>query len=314
MNRVLALLLCAALVPAPAMAQHVHQHGDEGAAAPADPHAGHRMPMPEEPAPDPHAGHALPATPFDPPVAPPPPEALSGPENAADRLWSPDAMARARQVMAREHGRSVTTKVMVDRLEAQSGNGPDGWAAEAQAWHGGDIDKLWLKADLHGRFDDGIEEAELQALWSRAIDPWFDLQAGLRYDARRGPDRAHLALGVQGLAPWWIDVDAAAFVSDRGDITARIEAEHDVRITRKLTLQPRLEAEFAAQDIGDEGIGSGLSTASVGLRLRYEFSPRFAPYVGVEHARAFGDTRRLRRAAGESAAGTVAVAGVRMWF
>ena len=276
-----------------------------------DPHAGHQV----RAAPDPHAGHEVGATPtIEPPVAPPPAAALQGPEDAADVFWNRDEMYRSRRKLVREHGGLTAYRVLVDRFEANLGTGPDSFSVDADAWYGGDINKLWVKAEIEGEFGVGVEEAEVQALWSRAIDPWFDLQAGIRYDARRGPDRGYFVLGVQGLAPYWIEVDAAAFVSDRGDVTARIEAEHDLRITQKLVLQPRAELTFALQDVPDELIGSGLSSADLGLRLRYEITPQFAPYVGYEYSHTFGDTRRFLQAAGKGASDSTFVVGVRSWF
>jgi copper resistance protein B len=276
-----------------------------------DPHAGHQMPA----APDPHAGHQMGATPtIEPPVAPAPAAALQGPENAADLFWNKDEMYRSRRKLVREHGGLTAYRVLVDRFEANLGTGSDWFSVDADAWYGGDSNKLWVKAEIEGEVGVGVEEAEVQALWSRAIDPWFDFQAGIRYDARRGPDRGYFVLGVQGLAPYWIEVDAATFVSDQGDVTARIEAEHDVRITQKLILQPRAELALALQDVPDELIGSGLSSAELGLRLRYEITPQFAPYVGYEYSRAFGDTRRFLKAAGHSANSSKVVVGIRTWF
>lgn len=154
----------------------------------------------------------------------------------------------------------------------------------------------------------------MQALWSRAVDPWFDLQLGLRHDFGQGSDRSHLALGVHGLAPYWFEIDAAAFVSTKGDVTARIEAEYDLRLTQKLILQPAVELELSLQDVPELGIGSGLSSAEAGFRLRYEFGPRFAPYIGVEYEGRFGDTARFRRTAGDDAGGWSLLAGFRAWF
>jgi copper resistance protein B len=119
---------------------------------------------------------------------------------------------------------------------------------------------------------------------------------------------------VQGLAPYWFEVDAAAFLSTKGDLTARVEAEYDQRITQRLILQPRVEFDLAAQDVPELGIGSGLSTAELGARLRYEFKPQFAPYVGVEYERAFGDTADFRRAEGEDVGGWSFLIGLRAWF
>lgn len=273
--------------------------------------------LPTEPAPatsDPHVGHAMGEDMPAPPVAPPPPGALSGPAHAADAVFGREAMAEAREELRREHGSIVTSKVMLDQLEARIRKRRDGYLVEGEAWYGGDINKLWVKTELEGEFGRSPEHAEVQALWSRAINPWWNLQAGVRYDVRPDPERAHLVLGIEGLAPYWFEIDAAAFVSHKGDVTARFEAEYDQRLTQKLILQPRIEFDLAAQDVPELGIGSGLSTAELGLRLRYEIVPEFAPYVGVAYERAFGDTADFRRAAGDRAGGLNFLVGVRAWF
>ena len=250
-----------------------------------------------------------------PPVAPPPPEASSGPAHAADQLFGAEQMAAVREETRALHGGMRFHRFTIDQLEIALRDGRDGYAWEdVQFWYGGDIDKLWIKSQGEGTFGEGVESAEVQALWSHALDPWFDLQAGVRYDFRPDPERAYLVLGVQGLAPYWFEIDAAAFLSSKGDISARIEAEVDQRITQRLILQPRVELDFALQDVAEIGIGSGLSTAEAGLRLRYEIVPEFAPYVGVEYERAFGGTRRFRRLAGDDAGGWSLVLGVRAWF
>jgi copper resistance protein B len=325
MRILLALLLAGAASPAFAQSadcppEHAAMGHCKPAPAPApapvpqppatDPHAGHTMPT--QPA-DPHAGHDMGATAADVPVGPPPPEALSGPEHAADTAWGAAAMEQGRAVLFAEHGDMATRKFLVDQLEARVRDGRDGYFLNAEGWFGGDIDKLWLKTEIEGAFGRKPEQAEVQALWSHAINPWFDLQLGVRLDAQ--PDtRGRLVLGVEGLAPYWIEIDAAAFLSDKGDVTARFEAEHEVRLTQKLTLQPRAEVDFSLQDIEREHVGSGLSSAELGLRLRYQLEPNFAPYIGVAYERAFGDMRRFLRAEGDDPDSLSLVAGLRAWF
>ena len=270
-------------------------------AASADPHAGHDMST---------MGQAVPA----PPVAPPPAAAFSGPRHAADAFYGEAASAQAREQLRNEHGSILTYKVLVDQLEMSMRDGRDGYSWDAQVWYGGDINKLWIKSEGEGSFGESPEQAEVQALYSRAINPWFNLQGGVRYDFRPNPERTHLVLGIQGLAPYWFEIDGALFLSNKGDLTARFEAEYDQRITQKLILQPSIEFDLAAQDISELGIGAGLSTAEVGLRLRYEFVPEFAPYIGVEYERAFGNTADFSRAAGEKVGGWSLLTGVRVWF
>jgi copper resistance protein B len=329
--RILRFLLLAC--SAPAIAQHQghdmpavpeadgpsgHESHEAHAPAeqpPADPHAAHATPDPHagHAPPDPHAGHSASGE-AAPPTAPPPPEASTGPAHAADAVYGTGAMEAARAQLRVEHGGMKHYKIMLDRLEWSPRDGGDGFAWEGGAWYGGDIDKAWLKTEGEGRFGGGVEAAEVQALWSRAVSPWFDLQLGLRHDFRPQPQRTHLVLGVQGLAPYWFEVGAAAFVSDKGDVTARIEAEYDLRLTQRLTLQPSAELEFALQDVPETGVGSGFSSAELGLRLRYEIEPEFAPYVGLEHERAFGDTARFQRAGGEEARDLRLLVGLRAWF
>ena len=264
---------------------------------------------------DPHAGHDMGqgGSP-DVAVAPPPPEALAGPAHAADAIWGANDMQRGRNILREEHGGMSAHKLFVDRAETRFRNGRDGYLLDTQAWFGGDIDKLWLKGEIEGDWGKQLEHAEIQALWSHAITPWFDLQAGARFDPQPGPNRTHLALGIQGLAPSWWEVEGTVFLSNKGELTARAEAEYDLRITQKLILQPRVEMELSAEDIPELGIGAGLSEASLGLRLRYQISPLVAPYVGVEYEHAFGDTRDFRRDEGERADGFSLLTGVRLWF
>lgn len=309
MIRALVLGMASALALAsPALAQHAGHHMP-AQAAPATPAATDPSCPPEHAA----MGHCTPAT--APPVAPPPKEAFSGPEHAADTVWDPKLMARTRaDKLLSEHGGYSGYMLLLDRLEYRALDSRDGYAWEGEGWYGGDYDRLWLKSEGEGEFGGALESAEVQALYSRAIDPWFNLQAGVRYDLRPRPDRAHLVLGIQGLAPYWFEIDAAAFLSDEGDLTGRIEAEYDQRITNRLILQPRVEFDLAAQDLPELGIGAGLSSVEAGLRLRYEIKRELAPYVGVSYERRLGDSADFARAAGEDAGGWALLFGLRAWF
>jgi copper resistance protein B len=274
---------------------------------------------PSDPAcPPEHAamGHCTPATAKSAPApsAPPAPP-IANPEHAADTMFDPRLMARTRaEKLIAEHGGFTGYMVLVDQLEARIQDGRDGYAWDAQGWYGTDLDRLWVKTEGEGAFGRRLEGAEVQALYSRAVDPWFNLQAGIRYDVRPRPDRAHLALGVQGLARYWFEVDAALFLSTKGDLTARFEAEYDQRLTNWLIVQPRVEFDLAAQDVPELGVGAGLGSVEAGARLRYELKREFAPYVGVEYQRKFGRTADLARAAGEDVGGWALLLGVRVWF
>jgi copper resistance protein B len=292
----LAILAMLAALPlaAPALAQ---DH---------DAHAGHDMAqMPTELPADPSPGPTMELS--------PPEEAGSGPPRAADAIWGAEAMAPSRNVLKREHGSTVTSWFQADRLEYQVRSGHDGLQRDLQGYYGTPTSKLWLKSEGEAALGEGVEDAEVQALWSKAVAPYWDLQLGVRQDLA-GQTDTHAVVGIQGLAPYLFEIDAALFLSQRGDLTARIEAEVDQRITQKLILQPRVEVSLAAQDNPARKQGAGIDKIEAGLRLRYEIVPEFAPYVGIEQGWKLGDSARFARLAGEDPHVTSVVMGIRFWF
>ncbi|EQB15452.1 copper resistance protein B [Sphingobium lactosutens] len=318
MKRLLAVFLLSATGVSPTFAQsadhsqmdHAHmghdqmQHDGMDQPAPAAPplppveHQGHGGP---------HAGHAMPA---GPPSAPPAPPT----DHAADALFDPAEMARARAILIRENGGMTFSQLMADRFEYRARNGGDGYHWEGEGWVGGDINRLAIKSEGEGDVGGALETAEVQALYSRAIDPWWNLIAGVRHDIRPQPQRSYATIGIEGLAPYFFEVEAQAFLSDKGDAHVRLEGSYDQRITQRLILQPAAEFNIAAQDVPELGVGSGLSTVELGLRLRYEIVREFAPYVGVNWERRLGDTARYARVAGQGASTTSLVMGLRFWF
>jgi copper resistance protein B len=239
----------------------------------------------------------------------------AAPGAQADAYWDKEAQARARRALYSDHGGGFNWFALADRFEYQSRDGSPSLLFDGQGWWGTDRNKLWLKSEIAYDFsDDRFEEAELQALWSRPVSRYFDVQAGVRRDFEPDPSRTYGVLGVQGLAPYWFEIDAAIFVSGHGDVTARIEAEDDLLLTQRLIAQPRTELNIAAQDDATLGLGAGLSTAELGFRLRYEIKREFAPYVGVEWIRQFGETARFARASGLQVSDPHFVMGVRIWF
>ncbi|MBX3486180.1 copper resistance protein B, partial [Phenylobacterium sp.] len=258
---------------------------------------------------DPHAAHSAPAAP--PAAATPAPPIPT--DHPAERFFPADRMAAAREQLRREHGDVAWTTVMVETAEYRPSGGADGYAWEGRVSFGGDIDRALLKTEGESA-GHGLEQAEVQALWAHAIGPYFDVQAGLRQDIRPRPRRTYAVLGVEGLAPYWFDVEAHAFLSDKGDLTARLEGAYDLRLTQRLILEPRAEAKLAAQDVPALGVGAGLSDIELGLRLRYAVTPEFAPYVGVIWSRKLGDTADFARAAGDDPDDTRLVVGLRAWF
>jgi copper resistance protein B len=235
-------------------------------------------------------------------------------DHFADRDFPGAEMARSRDIMMKDSGGNNFGQVLLNLFEYQAHSGRDGYRWDGEGFYGGDINRLWLKSEGEGEFGRGIDSAEVQVLYSRAIDPYFNLQGGIRQDFGRGPDRTYATIGVEGLAPGMFEVEGALFLSTKGDLLGRVEGYYDQRITQRLILQPRAEVNFAAQDIPENDIGSGLVNIELGARLRYEFSRQFAPYIGVSYLRKAGDTARLSRLAGEDVHATSFVAGIRFWF
>lgn len=309
----------------------------------ADPHAGHdmstmampaaptgqdmgAMPMPATSA-DPHAGHDMAAMPMpgmntdqamssmadmgDIPNTPPPPAPT---DHAADNVFDPTGMAKARAQLRKEHGGGVTSLVMANFAEWAPRSGKDSYRWEGEAWFGGDINRLTLKSEGEGLSGDGLNRAELQALYSRSVGPYFNLQAGVRHDFEPRPSRTYATIGFEGLAPYWFEVSGAAFLSNKGDLSARLEGYYDQRLTQRLIIQPRAELNLAASNDRATGVGSGLSDVELGLRLRYEIRREFAPYVGVTYDRKFGKTADYARTGGEDVEDARVVLGLRAWF
>lgn len=241
---------------------------------------------------------------------PAPPVAM---DHAADRLFPADRMEPARAAL-REEGRFRTSTLRIDRLEYRALDGRDGYAFEAQAWTGGDIDRFVLDAAGEGEFGHDPESLELSALWRHAIDPFFNLELGVRHDFHPAPQRTYALAGISGLAPYWIEVQGQVLLSNKGDAHMRIEAEHDIRITQKLILQPALEVDFAFQDVPELGIGAGIEKFELGARLRYQMNRKLAPYVGVHWERKLGRTADLARSQGDKASSIAVLFGIRTWF
>ena len=204
--------------------------------------------------------------------------------------------------------------LMADRLEAGFADEADTYLWDVQGWYGGDRDRWWVKSEGEGELGHSPEAAELQVLFGRMFAPFWDWQVGVRHDFRPRPDRTHLVLGVQGVAPYEFEIDTALFLSDQGDLSGRLEAEYEIRITQRLVLQPRFELNAALSDDRETGLADGLNSTELGLRLRYEIERELAPYIGVAWEQQYGGTADLARAQGEPTSLTSVVIGLRAWF
>ncbi len=205
-------------------------------------------------------------------------------------------------------------KLLLDQFEGFRGRGGEtGIRLDAQAWYGTDLNKLWLKAESE-RSNGTLGSTRLEALYNRAFSPYFGWQAGWRHDVGGGPSRNWAALGIQGLAPYWFDLEATAYVGESGRTALRLEAEYELYITQRAVLQPDVEVQIYGKNDPERGIGSGLSNVDLGLRLRYEITRKIAPYIGVDWGRKFGNTADLARRSGGDVSETRFVAGIRIWY
>ncbi|WP_456374358.1 copper resistance protein B [Thiolapillus sp.] len=202
----------------------------------------------------------------------------------------------------------------VDKLELSDAADGTAMVWDAQAWAGKDLNKLWLKSEGEKLSGEGTEEGNLEILYSRAVAPFWDLQAGWRHDFRPDPDRDWFAFGVKGLAPYLFEVDATAYIGESGRMAAALSVEYEYMFTQKLILSPELEMNLYSKDDEETGVGSGLSDLALGLRLRYEIVREFAPYIGVNWWNKFGKTADYAEAEGGDSSDVEFVAGFRLWF
>ncbi len=218
-------------------------------------------------------------------------------------------------VWAAETDAEIFTAVDIEVLEYRVQEGKDLAVWEGEFRAGDDYNKAVLRSE--GEYivnGDQVDSAEFQLLYRRLISEFYDLQAGARFDLEPNPTRAYAVLGITGLAPQWIELEANLFLNDNGDLSARIEADTDLLLTQRLILQPKAEINFAFSDDEPTGVGTGFTTLETGLRLRYEVSREVAPYIGVNWERKLGDTEDSARDDGEEYDSFAIVAGVKLLF
>lgn len=213
-----------------------------------------------------------------------------------------------------------TGMLLFDRLEYAAGDDEDSVDWEFKGWYGGDTNRLVIKGEGEHVVSggDGGEIEALDLLYGRLIAPYWSVQAGVGYQLEYGPgpnhDRGFAVVGLEGLAPYWFEIDTSLRVSEDGDASIGFEAEYDFLLTQRLVLQPRFGTSFAFQEVEEFGVGQGINHVKAGLRLRYEIQREFAPYIGVSWKKQLGDTADLARAEGHDTEDLRFVAGVRMWF
>lgn len=258
---------------------------------------------------DPHAGHAQPAAQA--------PAQGTEPKNLPafiPKLTEEDRRAAFPDLEGHPaHDRAIHSFVLFDQLEWLRSDAGHGVALDSKGWIGGDRDRLWFRAEGGGE-GSRVDDAQVHLLWGRQIWRWWDVVGGFRQDFRPGSAQTWAAAGVQGLAPYWFEVEATGYVGAGGRTQARFEVEYELLLTNRLIAQPLAEIEVFGKSDPERGVGAGLSTTEFGLRVRYEIRREFAPYAGVVWRNKWGKTADFAEAAGESAGGARFVTGARLWF
>jgi copper resistance protein B len=265
---------------------------------------------PAPPAQGGHEGHAPPAPASPLPAAAPLP-AFIPPLTDADRAAAfPDVRGHM------SHGGGIRTYVLVDELEWRGGRGVSGGHWDVDGWIGGDRDRLWFRAEGLGEAGHAggpFHELNGHVLWGRPLARWWTGVAGLRVDGRPGDPQAWAAFGLQGIAPYRVQTEVRGYFGGDGRTQLRLDLAHDLRVTRRIVAQTRLEAMLAGKSDDVRGIGKGLTGTELGVRVRYEIRRDLAPYVGVTWHRSYGGTAIHERAHGEAVATGRVVAGLRVW-
>jgi copper resistance protein B len=212
------------------------------------------------------------------------------------------------------HDQEIFAHGMFSQLEGRTSGTNTEFRWEGQGWVGTDLDKLWIKSEGTLQGNGTLDDGQHQFLYSRAITTYFDLQGGLRSDIDSRPTRNWGAFGIQGLAPYFFDLELTGYASDEGHLAAKLEASYDLLLTQRLILQPQIEVNLYSKADPSRMVGAGFSDIDTGLRLRYEIDRKFAPYLGVVYEGKFGQTANFARAAGESTGDVRFVFGVRLWF
>lgn len=208
---------------------------------------------------------------------------------------------------------SINWFLLFDQIEWESGSSDLNLGWDTKGWIGRDRTRLWFRTE--GQRDDGrLSDAQSHVFYGRQIARWWDVLVGVRQDFRPGPAQTWLAAGIQGLAPYWFDVEATAYLGAGGRTHFRVETSYELLLTNRLILQPQAEMEIYGKDDLEHFRGAGLATLDTGIRLRYLIRREFAPYVGVVWHKKYFGTADLARANGESVGGARLVAGLRVWM
>lgn len=220
-----------------------------------------------------------------------------------------------RSMRPEQMGAQLFEHALLNQLEGRSDGSNSEFRWDGEAWIGTNMNRAWLKSE--GSASNGtVSDGDIEAFYDRPLPHlrYFDGQVGVREDVDSGPHRTWLALGIEGLAPGFFEFEPTLYIRGGGHVAGRITGSYDLLITQRLIAQPELEMDFYSKADPQRRLGTGLSDLDTGLRVRYEFSRKFAPYVGFAYAREYGGTARFARQAGQSTAAPRFVFGLRIWY
>ena len=230
-------------------------------------------------------------------------------------------LAAQQEIPGAMHGAEMrwtpTLYILAEKLELAPTADERTFAIDAVGWYGNDRSRFWMRAEGDINTVEFGGEAQIELLYGKLITPFFDALVGVRLDHNWGDafaTRVLFGAGVEGIAPYWFELEASAFISQDGDLSARLTTAYDLLFTQRLILEPRMELNASASRVPEFGIGSGLTDLELGGRLRYELHRKFAPYIGLNWHRRLGGTADFARDEGEPASVTSLVAGVRTWY
>ncbi len=219
-------------------------------------------------------------------------------------------------VLAHEDGNPLLSTFMLNKLEQGAGKDRP-QTLDAEAWLGYDFNKLWLKVESDAKREE-VEKTELQLLYSLAIAPFWDVQMGVRHDFRRGVSRRDeknwAVLGFEGLAPYFFDVNVALFIRDEGETALHFDAAYDLLFSQRLILRPEFSVNVNGYNDATMKQGAGVADVNAGLRLRYEIRREFAPYIGWNYQKSYGNTAAFKAAAGEDSHQAQWLLGIKAWY
>lgn len=208
----------------------------------------------------------------------------------------------------------IFAHVLFDELEARTNGAGTQFRWDGQGWVGTDLNKLWVKSE---GFLDGstMSDGDHEFLYDRPIPRirYFDAQVGVRTDLDSDPRRAWAAIGLEGLAPYEFEFAPTFYIRNDGRVAGRIEGAYSFRLRQRLVMEPQAEVNFYNKDDPARKIGSGFSDIDGGLRLRYELTRKFAPYIGYTYSGAYGHSAAYQRQAGDSTHTSSFVFGIRVW-